>query len=104
MKATHPARKIPVGILGATGTVGQRFITLLHNHPWFHVETVAASKGSAGKTYGEAVHWVQTGPLPEAIARLEVKTCTPPVACPLIFSALDARVAGGLELEHAKAG
>ena len=66
--------KLKVGILGATGMVGQRFITLLDNHPWFHVVTVAASPRSAGKTYEEAVgeRWKMSTPIPEDIKELVV--------------------------------
>ena len=62
-------QKLRVGILGATGMVGQRFISLLENHPWFEVVTVAASPRSAGKTYEEAVggRWKMTTPMPEAV-------------------------------------
>ena len=67
-------RKLRVGILGATGMVGQRFIALLENHPWYEVATVAASPRSAGKTYEEAVggRWKMTTPMPEAVKNLIV--------------------------------
>ena len=67
-------KKLRVGILGATGMVGQRFISLLEDHPWFQVVTVAASARSAGKTYGEAVgdRWKMTSPMPEAVKKLVV--------------------------------
>ena len=67
--------KLRVGILGATGMVGQRFISLLENHPWFEVVTVAASPRSAGKTYEEAVEgrWKMTTPIPEAVKKLVLK-------------------------------
>ena len=67
-------KKLKVGILGATGMVGQRFISLLENHPWFEVVTVAASPRSAGKTYEEAVgdRWKMTTPMPEAVKKLVV--------------------------------
>ena len=76
-------RNYDVGILGATGMVGQRFISLLENHPWFEVATVAASPRSAGKTYEEAVggRWKMDTPMPEAVKKLivmnvnEVETC-----------------------------
>ena len=68
------SEKLRVGILGATGMVGQRFISLLENHPWFEVVTVAASARSAGKTYEEAVggRWKMTTPMPEAVKKLIV--------------------------------
>lgn len=67
-------KKLKVGVLGATGMVGQRFIALLENHPWYEVVTVAASPRSAGKTYEEAVggRWKMTTPMPEAVKRLTV--------------------------------
>ena len=67
-------KKLKVGILGATGMVGQRFIALLENHPWFEVVTVAASPRSAGRTYEEAVgdRWKMTTPMPEAVKQLVV--------------------------------
>ena len=88
-------RKLRVGILGATGMVGQRFITLLENHPWFEVVTVAASPRSAGKTYEEAVggRWKMTVPMPESVKGLIVKdvnkveTVAPDVD--FVFSAVD---------------
>ena len=68
------SEKLKVGILGATGMVGQRFISLLENHPWYEVVTVAASPRSAGKTYEEAVggRWKMTTPMPEAVRKLVV--------------------------------
>ena len=65
-------RKLRVGILGATGMVGQRFISLLENHPWYEVTVVAASARSAGKTYEESVgdRWKMTTPMPEAVKNL----------------------------------
>ncbi len=66
--------KLKVGILGGTGMVGQRFIALLENHPWFEVTTIAASPRSAGKTYEEAVgeRWKMTTPMPEAVKEIRV--------------------------------
>ena len=68
------SEKLRVGILGATGMVGQRFISLLENHPWFEVVTLAASARSAGKTYEEAVggRWKMDTPMPEAVKKLVV--------------------------------
>ena len=68
--------KIPVSILGATGTVGQKFVRLLADHPWFEVAAVAASSASAGKAYGDAVRWREQAELPERIAGLTVQPCT----------------------------
>ena len=68
------SEKLKVGILGGTGMVGQRFIALLENHPWFEVTTIAASPRSAGKTYAEAVgdRWKMTTPMPEAVKNIVV--------------------------------
>ena len=68
------SEKLKVGILGATGMVGQRFITLLENHPWFEVVTLAASAHSAGKTYAEAVgdRWKMETPMPEYVKNMVV--------------------------------
>jgi len=96
--------KIPVGILGATGTVGQKFIKLLEHHPWFEVTEVAASERSIGRAYGEVVPWKQTTPIPEAVRSLKVKPCVPDLKCRVVFSGLDAAVAGPIEEEFARAG
>jgi aspartate-semialdehyde dehydrogenase len=93
-------KKIPVGILGATGTVGQRFIQLLEAHPWFEIEWLAASDRSAGKSYAEAAKWNLSTPLPPRIAHMKVSPSTPDGSAPkLIFAALDA--AAAKEIEHA---
>ena len=67
-------KKLRVGILGGTGMVGQRFISLLENHPWFEVVAIAASPRSAGKTYEDAVgdRWKMTTPMPEAVKKMRV--------------------------------
>ena len=96
--------KIPVSILGATGTVGQKFVRLLADHPWFEVAAVAASSASAGKAYGHAVRWREQAELPERIAGLTVQPCTAPLPGPIIFSALDADVAGPIEQAFARDG
>jgi aspartate-semialdehyde dehydrogenase len=96
--------KIPVGVLGATGAVGQKFIKLLEDHPWFEVTEVAASERTSGKLYGDAVSWKQVTPIPEAIRSLEVKPCTPELKCRIVFSGLDANVAGPIEENFAQAG
>ena len=88
-------QKLRVGILGATGMVGQRFIALLENHPWFEVVTVAASPRSAGKTYEEAVggRWKMTTPMPEAVKNLIVHNVNEVEAVAetvdFVFSAVD---------------
>ena len=98
--------KIKVGILGATGMVGQRFIQLLENHPWFEIGDLAASERSAGKPYAEAVsgRWKLETPIPEKTASMVVKECTPVLDCKVVFSALDASFAGPVEEDFAKAG
>jgi aspartate-semialdehyde dehydrogenase len=101
---TAPEEKVQVGILGATGSVGQRFVELLADHPWFALTAVAASSTSAGKTYREAARWLMSTPLPEEVARLQVRECVPDLPCRVVFSALDAAVAGEVEEQFARAG
>jgi aspartate-semialdehyde dehydrogenase len=100
------SRKRPVAVLGATGTVGQRFIQLLEHHPWFEVAEVLASEQSAGKSYAEAVgsRWKHSTPIPPAVARLKVKKPGDPLRSKILFSSLDASVAGEVETYYAKAG
>lgn len=99
-----PQGKIPVGVLGATGSVGQRFIELLVDHPWFEIAALTASERSAGKPYGEAAHWLQSTALPDSIARMVVQSTKPPLEPTLLFSALDASAADTAEGELATAG
>lgn len=96
--------KIKVAVLGATGSVGQRFIALLDEHSWFDVTTVCASPGKAGQRYGDAVQWVQDTPLPERAAALELSVAEPGNDVRVAFSALDADVAGSIETAFAEAG
>jgi len=96
--------KIPVGVLGATGAVGQKFIKLLDGHPWFEVTEVAASERTSGRLYREAVSWKQVTAIPEAIGSLEIRPCTPDLKCRVVFSGLDAAVAGPIEEDFARAG
>ncbi|MEI8365832.1 MAG: aspartate-semialdehyde dehydrogenase [Parachlamydiaceae bacterium] len=96
--------KIPVSILGATGSVGQRFIELLRDHPWFKIVSVAASDRSAGRRYGEAVNWLMSTPLPKDIGEMVIERCEPGIAGRFVFSALDTSVAGDVETAFAKAG
>jgi aspartate-semialdehyde dehydrogenase len=96
--------KIKVGILGATGSVGQKFVSLLANHPWFEIAEVAASGQSAGKRYSEACRWIQKTAIPENVGCLEVKECKPGMDCQIVFSGLDASVAGEIEGQFAQAG
>src|SRR5512147_2711011 len=97
-------KKLEVGILGATGMVGQRFISLLEHHPWFEVKWLAASDRSAGKSYGEACKWRVRDAMPKSAAALDVHECKPGHAPQLVFSSLDSKVAGEIEKEFAHAG
>jgi aspartate-semialdehyde dehydrogenase len=97
--------KIPVGILGATGTVGQRFIQLLNEHPWFEITWLAASDRSAGKLYPEAAKWNLATPTPAKIAAMKVSAAAPDSTTPkLVFAALDATAAQQIEPAFAEAG
>lgn len=90
-------KKRRVAVLGATGTVGQRIVSLLDGHPDFEVSALAASERSAGKTYGEAVNWQIDRPMPEAVSGMRVVEAGPEVDCDLALSSLDAAVAGPIE-------
>jgi aspartate-semialdehyde dehydrogenase len=96
--------KIPVGVLGATGTVGQRFIQLLAGHPWFEVVALAASDRSAGKRYRDACHWLQSTPIPEAVSGMVVHSLEDDLDCRLVFSALPSSVAAEVKVRSARAG
>ena len=98
------SQRIPVAILGATGTVGQKFIRLLAEHPWFQITAVAASSSSAGRNYGDVVRWREPVALPASVAGMVVRECSPPLPAQIVFSALDAEVAGPIEQEFARAG
>jgi aspartate-semialdehyde dehydrogenase len=100
---SKPRRKIEVGILGATGTVGQQFAALLAGHPWFELKWLAASERSAGKQYA-ALPWRLPVPLPDAFAGLTVENLKAGVGPKLVFSALDSAVAGKTETDFAAAG
>ena len=93
-----------VGILGATGMVGQRFIQLLENHPWFEVDWLAASDRSSGKKYGEAAKWKLDTLLPERVAAMPVSPASPEGAPKVVFAALDADIAREMEPKFAAAG
>jgi len=97
-------RKVPIGILGATGVVGQRFIQMLERHPWFEVAWLAASDRSEGKPYGEAARWRLKTPIPPTVAKMQVSPATPDGAPKVIFAALDASIAAELEPRFADAG
>jgi aspartate-semialdehyde dehydrogenase len=96
--------KLPIGIIGATGMVGQRYIQLLENHPWFEIAWLAASDRSSGKTYGEAAKWRLDSVLPERIANMIVSPAEPETAPKIIFSSIDAPIARELEPKFAASG
>ncbi len=93
-----------VGVLGATGMVGQRILAMLDNHPWFTVSAVAASDNSAGKKYLEAASWQLDQPMPAWLGDMTVSRSTPDLDCDFVLSALDANVAGEIEAAFAAAG
>ncbi len=98
------SRKYRVGILGATGMVGQRFVQLLEDHPQFEVTAVAASDRSQGKSYREACTWRLTGEMPEAVRGMTVQPPAPPLDCDLVFSSLPGDIARESEGSFAEAG
>ena len=83
---TNMPQKIPVGILGATGVVGQRFIQMLEAHPWFEVAWLAASDRSAGQSYGDAVRWRLKTAIPERVRHMTVSNAVPEGAPSVIFA------------------
>ncbi len=102
-----PKVKRKVAVLGATGVVGQRFIQLLHNHPWFEVEVLAASEKSAGKRYGEICNWIIECEMPREIAEMyvvnsDVKSVEKAGNIDFVFSALPSDIAGSVEKEFAE--
>jgi len=96
--------QIPVAVLGATGAVGQRFVQLLVDHPWFEITALAASERSAGRRYADVCNWVIPGDPPPAIGELVVSSLEPTVPARIIFSALPAAVAREVEPLFAQAG
>jgi aspartate-semialdehyde dehydrogenase len=99
-----PQERIEVGILGATGTVGQRFVQLLEDHPWFRVGWLGASDRSAGKTYREATAWQLDGAPPASVAERRVEECVPGRGPRLVFSSMSGSLAGEIEHDFAAAG
>ncbi len=97
-------RQIEVGVLGATGVVGQQFVSRLARHPWFNVTWLAASERSEGRKYSTAAPWRLAAPMPEAAAALTVDACIPGRGPKVVFSALDAAAAGDVEAAFAAAG
>lgn len=97
--------KIPVGVLGATGAVGQRFVQLLEGHPWFEVAALTGSARTVGKRYAEAKNWLLSEPMPERLRDKIILPSDPEVLnVPLVFSALHSGVAGDIETQFARAG
>lgn len=96
--------KINVGVIGATGSVGQRFVQLLANHPWFELTAVAASERSVGKTYREACNWFLSADIPANVADMEIQPIDTNLDCQLVFSAVPGSIAKPLEEAFAAAG
>ena len=96
--------KYRVGILGATGTVGQRFVQLLEGHPQFEITAMAASDRSAGKSFSEACAWKLTGKMPASVRDIVVQPITPPLDCDIVFSSLPSSIARETEEAFARAG
>jgi aspartate-semialdehyde dehydrogenase len=96
--------KFRVGILGATGVVGQRFIQLLQNHPQFEVTALAASDRSQGKSYAQACTWRLPGEMPEPVRAIAVQAPAPPLDCDFVFSSLPGDIADQAEEDFARAG
>src|SRR5437868_9977582 len=97
-------KKFRVGILGATGVVGQRFIQLLEDHPQFEITALAASDRSQGKSFAEACTWRLPGDMPERVKKITVQRPAPPLDCELVFSSLPGDIARDAEEEFARAG
>jgi aspartate-semialdehyde dehydrogenase len=97
-------KKIPVGVLGATGMVGQRFVQLLADHPWFELTAVAASDRRAGIQYGETCQWILDGEMPDKASELIVQPTQPGLEARIVFSALPADWAREVEPDFARAG
>lgn len=105
--ASDSSTFINVGILGATGTVGQKFILLLANHPFFRISVLGASDRSLNKEYSQAVEWKQKQAIPECVKTFKIVKCEVNEfvsKCKVIFSALDSSIAGSIEEEFAKIG
>src|ERR1700684_1724716 len=98
------SNKLSIGILGATGVVGQRFIQMLERNPWFEVAWLAASDRSEGKSYAEAARWRLKTPVPANVAAMKVSPATPEGAPKIIFAALAASIAAEMEPRFAEAG
>ncbi|MEJ2555898.1 MAG: aspartate-semialdehyde dehydrogenase [Anaerolineae bacterium] len=96
--------KLRVGILGATGTVGQRFVESLAGHPWFELTALTASEASAGRKYADACRWLLSSDIPASVADMVVRETAPTIDCDVVFSALPGDQAGPVEEAFAAAG
>lgn len=96
--------KTPVAVLGATGTVGQKFIVLLKDHPYFEIKELVASERSAGKGYAQVCSWKQDEDIPDSVRDITVKSTDEPLESKILFSGLDSSVAGPVEEAYAEAG
>lgn len=98
--------QLEVGILGATGAVGQKFIRLLNGHPWFNIAALGASERSAGELYKKAAHWIEGSKMPADVSKITVSACEPAhfEGVDFVFSGLDSSVAEGIERSFAEAG
>ena len=98
-------KKIPVGVLGATGSVGQRFVQLLDEHPWFKVAAVTGSARTVDSLFGDSCRWILPEPMPEGVRKLKVLPTLPVIPdLPLVFSALPSKIAQTVEPAYAQAG
>ena len=97
-------KKIDVAVLGATGTVGQKFVALIEQHPWFVIRELVASERSAGSAYGEVCHWRESTPMPARVASMKVRDTAATLESPVLFSGLDSTVAGEAETHYATQG
>lgn len=96
--------KIKVGILGATGAVGQRFVSMLQGHPWFEITALCASERSVGKRYADACNWNLRGDMPAHLRDVVLQPCEPTIDCEIVFGGLPNDVAGPIEQDFAAAG
>lgn len=99
-----PAERIPVAILGATGSVGQRFIQLLEGHPWFRMHEIVASEKNVGRSYHDAATWRLETPMPDEIGAMKIRALGSDLESVILFSGLDSSVAGEAEEDYANRG
>ena len=104
MEHFEPDKKLKAAVIGATGAVGQRFVQLLAQHPWFDLTVLAASERSAGRKYAEACNWVLDEEMPERVREMTVVPAEPGFDADIVFSALPADLARDLEPQFARSG